>query len=64
MTHSIRTANQHRWVRRVSSDVRENLRLGTRQNNGRNFGIRPALTQVGAAVKDFKRLFIKNTGPC
>ncbi len=37
-----RTANRHRWMRRVASGVRENPRLGTRQNSGRNFGIRPA----------------------
>ena len=37
-----RTANRHRWEGRVDQGVREKHGLGTRQNSGRNFGIRPA----------------------
>lgn len=39
---SNRTANRHRWVGREDQGVREKHGLGTRQNSGRNFGIRPA----------------------
>jgi hypothetical protein len=42
MSNSIRTANRHRCSGRVDQGVRVILRQGTRQNSGRNFGIRPA----------------------
>ena len=51
------------WAQ-VCQGVRENPREGTRQYNGRNFGIRPGPDLSGLSVKDVKRLFIKNTGPC
>ena len=64
LSYGNRTVNRHRWMRRVSSGVRENPRSGTRQYNDRNFGIRSAPVQIGAAAKDAKRLFNRNTGPC
>ena len=56
---SIRTANRHRWTRRVSSGERANTRSGTRQNSGRNFGIRPAscASHKSADTRGFKATF-------
>ena len=57
------------WAQ-VCQGVRENPREGTRQYNGRNFGIRPARQSFvqaklrRVAANDAKRLFTKNTGPC
>ena len=59
----IRTANRHRCSGREDQGVRVILRQGTRQNSGRNFGIRPALF-MGAAAKEPMQLFTKNIGLC
>ena len=61
--NSIRTANRHRCSGREDQGVRVILRQGTRQNSGRNFGIRPA-SLWGAAAKEPMQLFTKNIGLC
>ena len=45
MAYADRTANRHRYSGRVDQGERVILRQGTRQFNGRNFGIRPARSQ-------------------
>jgi hypothetical protein len=42
VAYADRTANRHRCSGREDQGERVNLRQGTRQFNGRNFGIRPA----------------------
>jgi len=48
----------------ICQGVRENPRLGTRQNSGRTFGTWPTRSQEWVAINDVNRLFTKNTGPC
>jgi hypothetical protein len=63
VNHAIRTANRHRCSGREDQGVRVILRQGTRQNSGRNFGIRPA-SFLEAAAKEPMQLFTKNIGLC
>ena len=64
VAYADRTDNRHRCSGRVDQGERVILRQGTRQFNGRNFGIRPARRETLAATKESMRLFTKNTGLC
>ena len=66
----VRTANRHRWARRVASGERVKRGQGTRHNDPvtSEEGMPPRVTCTreleGVAVNRPKRLFSKNTGAC
>ena len=67
----VRTANRHRWARRVASGARVKRGQGTRHNDpvtseeGMHALVKASRRQPGcAAVNRLKRLFSKNTGAC
>ena len=65
-----RTANRHRWARRVASGGRVRRGQGTRHNDpvtseeGMPSSVTGTPERWGAAVNRPKRLFSKNTGAC